>query len=122
MEGGSKLSAPMLPRGAVQQAAFVAVQTVQGKFFSRFNCLPDTVDLGAARALNTRHDHALLRSLDPESGQAVGQRAGPEAESERAAREGSDGTRPGWARTSDFLINRRGSVWSRPSFFSDTCA
>ena len=44
MEGGSKLSAPMLPRGAVLQTAFLAVQTAQGKFFSRFNCLPDTMD------------------------------------------------------------------------------
>ena len=29
---------------------------------------------------------------------------------------------PGWARTSDFLINRRGPVNSRPFFFPRTCA
>jgi hypothetical protein len=28
---------------------------------------------------------------------------------------------PGWARTSDFLINRRGPVQSRPSLLPRTC-
>ena len=89
---------------------------------------PNHRRLGAARTLEPRNDDALLRPVDPEPGQAVGQRARPETESKRAARGGVAGTRkwnqrrarvmerakvleevgsPGWARTSDFLINSK---------------
>jgi hypothetical protein len=71
MEGGSKLSAPMLPRGTVLQTAFLAVQTAQAEFFSRFNCLPDTVD-PRGRTVNDRHERQTSRAVpDPHGSRRV---------------------------------------------------